>query len=130
MQKLQPWEFALPTYHFTLTKLFSSQLLISCLGYILSKGISCSLFSILFLGDKFSTISRETQTRIVCKTYAPLKLMSQLTTARFLKLLAFHILGSFLTYTISKGMVYNLFNIFLLDETSPIVYRVTQIDIV
>ena len=54
-------------------------------------------------------VSWVTQTTIVCKSYANKKLMYQLTTPRFTKLYTFHILGSCLLYTISKGMVQVIF---------------------
>lgn len=68
--------------------------------------------------------------KIICKSYTLGNLTYQLTNSGFIKMLAFHIIGSCLWYTIPKSMVYAPFIIMTLDETFPIVSEVTQIEII
>ena len=56
--------------------------------------------------------------------------MYRLTTLVFIKLLEFDILGYFLGYTISKGMVWDILIILLFDQEFPMVSQVTQIEII
>lgn len=103
----------------------SFHLMRSCLGYTIylcyniSKYLVYSIFNIILLNNTFPTVSQETQMEIVCKSYNPRKLMYQITTLRFKKLLVFHLQWSFLGYTIDKGMVYTLFTIVFHGETFP-----------
>ena len=84
------------TYELTtlgFTKLLSFHLLGKCLGYSITKEIMYSLFNILVLGDWFSMVSQATQTNIICKSYAPKKLLYKLTSLVFKTMLLFNILG-------------------------------------
>ena len=62
-------------------------------------------------------VSTVTKIEIVWKSYIPEKLLKQLTTLKFTKILVFHIIGSCLRSTIDEDMVYNLFSVMLLGDT-------------
>jgi hypothetical protein len=49
-------------------KLLSFNILVSCLGYTISKLIVCSLFIIVLINDTFPMVSQVTQIEIVCKS--------------------------------------------------------------
>ena len=99
------------------TKLFAFHLIESCEGYTIFEIMVYSILIFFLLCDTIPTISQLTQTKIICKSYAPEKLTYQLTTSGFPKLLAFHHLRSCLGYTIFEGMVQALFNIVFLGGT-------------
>lgn len=62
MQKLHPREDNVPTYHFTVHKLFPFHILGSCLGYTITRIIVQDHFNIVLLDDTFPMISWDTQT--------------------------------------------------------------------
>jgi hypothetical protein len=68
-----------------------------------------ALFTITLLGDTFPMVSQATQTKIVCKSYIPWKLMYQPTTLGFTKLLVFHLLGSCLGFLYLYALCYKGF---------------------
>lgn len=87
------------------TKMLAFHLLGSGLGYIIFECMVFSLVTIFLLDDSSPIVSWATQINIVCKCYSLKKLTYELTTSRFIKLLAFHWIGWYLGYTISKGVV-------------------------
>jgi hypothetical protein len=109
MQKLHPKE--LSTFHF----------LVSCLGYTIVEVIMYDLFTIVLLNRIFPKFFQETQMEIICESYTDKKLRYQLTSLRFTKLLAFHLLSSCLGYIIYEGVVEDIFTIVLLGESFQMV---------
>ena len=99
-------------------------------GTLLYKELCRTIFTIVLIGETFPMVSRATQTKIICKSYALEKLMYQLTTLLFTKLLVFHFLGSYIGCTMAKCMVQAILTIVILDKDFPTFFEATQIEII
>ena len=84
------------------TKLFAFHIIGSYLGNIVSKVKVLELFTIVILGNTFSTISWATQIEIICKSYALWKLTYKHTISGFINHLSLHLLVSCLGYIIEN----------------------------
>ena len=154
MEKLFPWEVDVWTYQFkvhkTISVSFYSVMIrvhdswrqgVICFHYFIlcetfpttfwfTQIENVTLLTILLLSETLPMVPWVSQMEIICKSYSHGKLTSQHTMSGFTKLLMFPLLGSFLGYTILKGMFYILLNIVLLGTTFLMVFRVTTKKIV
>ena len=64
-----------------------------------------TIFTVVLVNMNFLTVSSFTEMEMIWKYYAPDKLMYQITTLAFIKVLAFHFQGSWLGYTLVEEMV-------------------------